>query len=438
MEIAALIALGGIIIGIVKTSRPYVLLWAFAIPVYYLFFGFKSTYIPLGFTRVEAFSGFLPIVLSLIAYRKLTVSERKRAWKYAPKLWLLFLAYYAISLGWSENFSTGIRTAIQLIFPTVLFMIAFNSVQREEHLEKYFKYLIYLNAIVACFDLYYTVIGWASIQYFHAKNDGVVGYRTVTAYFYVTMSIILLLRMMDKFEIRHLVLFIINVGLMLLAASRTPTVVFLAGAATAVVLRRSFAFSFLGAFSFALLLGLILILPSKNKFLDEDEEVNTRDSGRAFFQKYFSDQADRSPIFGYGAGGSEVYARWITQNVTAVGAPHNEYLRVRFDGGYVGLVLFYLGLADLVLRGLYYGRYLKSYYHFKAVLVIAPVMYAVSCTNDNTFFYFYVFTQYLFVLMGFGMRLAYEERVALGEESLILTLDEEERVRSFEPQLAPA
>ena len=51
-------------------------------------------------------------------------------------------------------------------------------------------------------------------------------------------------------------------------------------------------------------------------------------------------------------------------------------------------------------------------------------MFAVSCTNDNTFFYFYVFTQYLFVFMGFGARLSYEERVIQGKESLVLEEDE--------------
>lgn len=431
MEILAFVTLGLIIVGILRTPRPYILLWSFAIPIYYLAFGFKNTYIPLGFTRVEAFSGFLPIVISLIAFKKLTITERQRTWKYAPKVWLLFLAYYSISLAWGDNFSTGIRTVIQLIFPTILFFIAFNSVQSDDHLEKYFKYLIILNAIVGVFDLYYTISDWTSIFYSQGRTEGVVGYRTVTGYFYVTMSIILLLRMMDKFETKHLLLFALNLALLILAASRTPTVTFLAGAATAIVLRRSFAFTFLGAFSFALLIGLIMILPSKGKFFTGDE-VNTRDSGRAFFQGYFERRADERPTWGYGAGGSETYAKWISQNVTPVGAPHNEYLRVRFDGGYIGLILFYLGIADLVLRGLYYGRYLGKYYHFKAVLVLTPVMFAVSCTNDNTFFYFYVFTQYLFTFMGFAMRLAYEERVAQHAEHLVLTLDEEEFVRSLE------
>lgn len=438
MEALSLVALFIIILGMFRTPRTYVLLWSLAIPVYYLIFGFKTTYIPLGFTRVEAFSGFLPIAITIFAYFKLTPTERTRAIKYAPKVWLLFLFYYGISLAWSDNFSTGIRTWIQLAFPTALYLIAFNSVQNDKHLDKYFKYIILLNALVAGFDLYYTVTGWESIEYFGAKNDGVVGYRTVTAYFYATLSIILLMQIMDKFKWSTFALFFINVGLIVIAASRTPTVVFLAGALVAVVMRRNVKFTVIGTLGFGALIGLILILPSREKFLSSDDTINTRDSGRGFFQKYFRDKADEGPLWGYGAGGSELYAKWITQNVTAVGAPHNEYLRVRFDGGVIGLYLFYAGLASLVISGLSLGRYLKQYFHFKAVLVLTPIMFAVSCSNDNTFFYFYVFTQYLFVMMGFAARLAYEEKVALGREHLTLTLEEEEIVASYDPALAAA
>jgi O-antigen ligase len=179
----------------------------------------------------------------------------------------------------------------------------------------------------------------------------------------------------------------------------------------------------------SLIVGLILILPTRHKFLTADSSLNKSDSGRGFFQKYFEDKADESPIWGYGAGGSEVYAAWLVAHVTLVGAPHDEYLRIRFDGGRVGLYLFYLGLADIFVRGFFWGRSIKNYFPFKAILIMTPVMFAISCTNDNTFFYFYVFTQYLFVFMGFGARLSYEERVIEGKEHLVLPPDELQEIK---------
>lgn len=82
--------------------------------------------------------------------------------------------------------------------------------------------------------------------------------------------------------------------------------------------------------------------------------------------------------------------------------------------------------------GLVWGRGVKHYFPLKAILIMTPVMFAVSCTNDNTFFYFYVFTQYLFVFMGFGARICYETRVHEGKEFLVL---DDEEVKSLKEQL---
>ncbi len=119
----------------------------------------------------------------------------------------------------------------------------------------------------------------------------------------------------------------------------------------------------------------------------------------------------------------------FAHNITLVGAPHNEYLRIRFDGGNVGLYLFYLGLVDIFVRGLMWGRGVKHYFPLKAILIMTPVMFAVSCTNDNTFFYFYVFTQYLFVFMGFGARICYEARVLEGKEVIVMGEEEIEKLK---------
>jgi hypothetical protein len=427
-----------VLIGLIsKTERAYMILWAFATPVFYILFGFKSLYISFGFTDVELFSGVLPMVVCIMAWQKLTPTERRRAWKYSPKLWWLFLAYYCASLAWSDNFGTGIRTVLELAFPSFLYLIAFNVIQNDFHLDRYYKWMLIINGTVAVFDLYNALTGWSMIRDAGAMTEGVIGYRTITAYFYVTMATILMMRMMEKFEWKAAGMYLINVLLLVLSASRTPTIVFIAGSLIAVIYRREVRFAIIGTVVLAVLVGLIFILPTRHKFLNPDESLNMRDSGRSFFQKYFEDKAEEGPLWGYGAGGTEVYAAWLVQHVTLVGAPHNEYLRVRFDGGMIGLVLFYLGLADILFRGLVWGRGMKEYFGYKAILVMTPVMFALSCTTDNTFFYFYVFTQYLFVFMGFGARLCYEERVKQGREDLVLTAEEVSEIQE-QMGIAPA
>jgi hypothetical protein len=434
IAIGILILLTGLIS---KTERPYTILWSFATPVFYIVFGFKSLYINLGFTEVELFSGVLPMVVCIMTWQKLTPTERRRAWKYSPKLWWVFLCYYFVSLLWGENLSTGIRTVLEIAFPSFLYLIAFNVIQNDHHIERYYTWMMRINITVAAFDLYSAYTGWSNIKAVGAMTEGVIGYRTVTAYFYVTMGTILMMRMMEKFQWKLLVVYMVNLLLLLLASSRTPTFVLIGGSLVAMAYRRNVRFTFIGGGVMVLLVAILLILPSRNKFLNNDQSLNMRDSGRSFFQKYFEEKADQGPLWGYGAGGTETYAKWLTQHVTLVGAPHNEYLRIRFDGGQIGLFLFYLGLIDMFVRGLMWGRGVKTYFPFKAILIMTPVMFAISCTNDNTFFYFYVFTQYLFVFMGFGARLCYEERVIQGREDLVLDDQEINKIKE-QMQILPA
>jgi O-antigen ligase len=427
-----------VLIGLIsKTQRPYTILWSFATPLFYIIFGFKSLYVNLGFTEVELFSGVLPMVVCIMVWQKLSSTERRRAWKYSPKIWWLFCIYYLASILWSDNLATGVRTALELIFPSIMYLVAFNVIQNDHHLERYFKWMLIINMVVAVFDLYNATTGWSMIKASGAMTEGAIGYRTVTAYFYVTMSTIILMRLMERFEWRLVALFVIDVFLMLIAGSRTPVFVFIAGAMVAVLYRRNLKFTAIGGVVLAALVAILLLLPTRNKFLNKDDSLNMKDSGRSFFQKYFEDKAKEGPLWGYGAGGTEEYARWLTNHVTMVGAPHNEYLRIRFDGGIIGLVLFYLGLADLLIRGLLMGKGMTSYFPYRAILIMVPVMFAVSCISDNTFFYFYVFTQYLFVFMGFGARLCYEDRVERGVEPLVLSDRELEAIKEDMGLLQP-
>ncbi|HEY3875824.1 MAG TPA: O-antigen ligase family protein [Candidatus Kapabacteria bacterium] len=421
LGIAILIVL---LLLISRTERPYTILWSFATPIFYIIFGFKSIFINFGFTEVELFSGVLPMAVCLMTWTQLSPTEKKRAWKYSPKLWWVFLAYYFVSLFWTDNFSTGVRTVLEIALPSILYLVAFNVIQNDFQLENYYKWMMRINLIVAGFDLYNAVTGWSTIQYAGAMTEGVIGYRTVTAYFYVTMGTILMMRMMDKFQWKLGGMYLINVLLLLLSASRTPTIVFMVGSLIAIIYRRKVQYTIIGTAVLAILVGLIFILPTRHKFLNKDASLNMSDSGRGFFQKYFEDKANEGPIWGYGAGGSETYAAWLVAHVTLVGAPHDEFIRIRFDGGQIGLWLFYIGLADIFISGLRWGRGVKHYFPLKAILIMTPIMFAVSCTNDNTFFYFYVFTQYLFVFMGFGARICYESRVADGSEFLVLDNEE--------------
>src|SRR5579872_9030 len=124
-----------ILIGLIsKTERQYMILWAFATPVFYILFGFKSFYISLGFTDVELFSGVLPMVVCIMAWQKLTPTEKRRAWKYSPKFGGFF--WPTISHRWRGRimlepefvrFSNSHSHRSSILSPSMLFRMIFIS-----------------------------------------------------------------------------------------------------------------------------------------------------------------------------------------------------------------------------------------------------------------------------------------------------------------------
>ncbi len=67
------------------------------------------------------------------------------------------------------------------------------------------------------------------------------------------------------------------------------------------------------------------------------ENPNFYTTGRAYLWDLMTEEMKRSPWFGFGANANE---RFIQSRVGFSGQPHNDFLRIRFDYGYVGLGLF--------------------------------------------------------------------------------------------------
>src|SRR5437867_3357260 len=85
-RLAAIFVVLILMMGVQRTERPLMLIWPLITPLFFLIFGAKSMYVSFGFTEIEVFSGILPVVVCIVAYRRLTPTEKKRAWKYSPKL----------------------------------------------------------------------------------------------------------------------------------------------------------------------------------------------------------------------------------------------------------------------------------------------------------------------------------------------------------------
>lgn len=121
-------------------------------------------------------------------------------------------------------------------------------------------------------------------------------------------------------------------------------------------------------------------------------------SGRDHLWSFLWSEALQRPFFGHGAGSSAAY---LQKAGFLLAHPHNEYLRIVFEMGFVGLAVF---MGAVVLQGFdCYGRALKAgpgvRYAFAAAVVGLFILLVISVT-DNPLVYNLGFMHPLFALIG--------------------------------------
>lgn len=122
------------------------------------------------------------------------------------------------------------------------------------------------------------------------------------------------------------------------------------------------------------------------------------------------DYREHSLLLGQGIGSSDHYFMSLFGTVA-----HNEYLRVLYDGGAVGLVLFMFANLSL-LRWL--GKIRRNEYSavraYSAIGVALVLAYLVVALTDNPLDYYLLFTQYVFFVLGVCLAMSEETRTRSG------------------------
>jgi O-antigen ligase len=95
-----------------------------------------------------------------------------------------------------------------------------------------------------------------------------------------------------------------------------------------------------------------MFVSGKGQFADLLNEKKLATSGRSAMAKVFAVKIYQQPLLGYGANGSEVLCLAISNGQLT--HPHNDYIRIMYDYGFVGLGIFLLTnlwqLAHLLKR----------------------------------------------------------------------------------------
>jgi O-antigen ligase len=114
------------------------------------------------------------------------------------------------------------------------------------------------------------------------------------------------------------------------------------------------------------------------------------------------DYQQHSRLLGQGIGSSDNYIMGLFGTVA-----HNEYLRILYDGGALGLSLFLLANLYLLYRlGKLRGSADAAVREYSAVGIALMLAYFVVALTDNPLDYYLLFTQYVFLVLGICVALS--------------------------------
>jgi O-Antigen ligase len=128
------------------------------------------------------------------------------------------------------------------------------------------------------------------------------------------------------------------------------------------------------------------------------DNPNFRTTGREWMWQHMEDEIKVKPWFGHGANAQEWFLASLFGELTQ---PHNDWLRLEFDYGYVGAALFALSLLLQMLHALIRGWRARGW---SRLLLLAGasafVSFAAIMVTDNIILYAVFFGNLQFALLG--------------------------------------
>lgn len=165
----------------------------------------------------------------------------------------------------------------------------------------------------------------------------------------------------------------------------------------------------IGAIVLVAYLSFTYITPIRERFTDKGDSgsiggVSVNTAGRDRMWESVRISMTKAPLFGQGPGSVAIPVGLVNQ--TAGGHPHNDYLRLSHDFGYVGCAIWLLGFATLINTTFQNWLWADTYdrnmahYHLGAMLGIFSTMQLML--TDNIIVYIFA-TGPLGILIGASM-----------------------------------
>jgi O-antigen ligase len=273
-------------------------------------------------------------------------------------LWLPFYLFMGLSLTWGEmDWKNNIQLFVQMLLFPVIGIIASYIIRSEAQLERYNPLFIIGTLIIGALCVFYMIGPGQRLQVTEAGQYTGFAERPAATSMIVVASIFL--AQLHKIPKTAIVMWLVCFAICLISRSRMATLILVAlwivhPQLSSIRMR-------LAVIAIAILMGLLAFNTSiiQERFFRKgsgfsgsgtlEDVVQGKFDSAGRFETWPSviKKAQEKPWFGHGCGQSApyVYSIWAP-----IDKPHNEYLKTLFDGGYIGLSFFVLGLIGTLVR----------------------------------------------------------------------------------------
>ena len=273
-------------------------------------------------------------------------------------LWLPFYAFMGISLTWSEmDWKNNVQLFVQMLLFPVIGIISSYVIRSEKQLEELNRYFIIGTLIIGVICAFYMIGPGQSLQL--TDNGQYTGFAERPAATSMIVVASIFLAQIHKIPRTAILMWFTCFLVCIISRSRMATLILVA---LWIVHPQLSSFRMrLGLIGIALLAGMLAFNTPiiQDRFFKkssgfsgtgtiEDVAKGKFDSaGRFNTWPSVIKKSAETPWFGHGCGQSApfVYSIWAP-----IDKPHNEYLRVLYDEGYIGIGFLALGLIGTLVH----------------------------------------------------------------------------------------
>lgn len=318
-------------------------------------------------------------------------------------IWLPWILIVVLSLLWADGFTIyHLQDVCQILTPFFIAPIASKAIRSAEDLDRLLRSFFHCLIILIVALTLSVVFSIEVLPRSMAMTAAIVGCVIISQY-----------------RERRLMSILGWCGCILvtgLTGSRMATVALLLAVLVLPIYRRSSTRMVIGSIVAIVALGLFYSPVFQDRFFGADSRGTLADlatgefssAGRFEAWPEFLDEIKRRPLLGGGARSSAIIVGEVWENI---GKPHNDYLRILLEQGFVGLACFLFGVICQL-----YSLWKRGFTGcdpgvvFRSAAFTGIIVFLLMAVTDNPIIYGVWFMHPLFVIIGVSYSPVFESQ----------------------------